>query len=174
MAPGHDLPPQRSKAFHHHGPLLRYGRPRTSSGDECCLTLRNSLHVPEAAGNSELQIPQEGGRYVVLDDGWRLHHCRFIPLCFFLSLTRRPSYICPHSAFLPTIAVPGNEEDYPRMSTGPSFAFKGRPGCGYGGMSLWMTRAILPSSPGWFFCSLHFNVGVSGGCFSRRPPWQNA
>lgn len=92
----------------------------------------------------------------------------FVSFC----LTQRPSYICPHSAFLPTIAVPGNEEDYPRMSTGPSFAFKGRPGCGYGGMSLWMTRAILPSSPGWFFCSLHFNVGVSGGCFSRWPPWK--
>ena len=84
--------------------------------------------------------------------------------------TTRPSYICPLSAFLPTKAVPGNEEDYPRMSTGPSFAFKGRSGCGYGGMSLWMTRAVPLSSPGWFFCSLHFNFRALESCCCSCPP----
>ena len=33
-----------------------------------------------------------------------------------------PHIICPHSAIHPTIAVPGDEEDYPCTSTGPSFA----------------------------------------------------
>jgi len=32
------------------------------------------------------------------------------------------SHICPHSAMLPTIAVPGDEEDYPCTSAGPTFA----------------------------------------------------
>jgi hypothetical protein len=33
-----------------------------------------------------------------------------------------PHIICPHSAIPPTIAVPGDEEDYPCTSAGPSFA----------------------------------------------------
>ena len=36
--------------------------------------------------------------------------------------TTYTSYICPHSAVLPTIAVPGNEEEYPRISADPPFA----------------------------------------------------
>ena len=46
-------------------------------------------------------------------------------LCFqFLSLFIQPPprIICPCSALLPTITVPGNEEDYPCISAGPSFA----------------------------------------------------
>ncbi|RDW89544.1 derlin-1 [Coleophoma cylindrospora] len=33
-----------------------------------------------------------------------------------------PHIICPRSAIFPTIAVPGDEEDYPHTSAGPSFA----------------------------------------------------
>ena len=51
-------------------------------------------------------------------------------LCTSTTWKRHPSYICPHSAFPPTIAVPGNEGDYPRMSTGPSFAFRVGRGAG--------------------------------------------
>ena len=44
----------------------------------------------------------------------------FSPLVRFISLA--PHIICPHSAIPPTTAVPGDEEDYPCTSAGPSFA----------------------------------------------------
>jgi hypothetical protein len=37
-----------------------------------------------------------------------------------------PHIICPHSAILTAIAVPGDEEDYPCTSTGPSFAYQSK------------------------------------------------
>jgi hypothetical protein len=40
----------------------------------------------------------------------------------FASFSLAPHIICPHSAISPTIAVPGDEEDYPCTSAGPSFA----------------------------------------------------
>jgi hypothetical protein len=42
------------------------------------------------------------------------------PLVRCISLA--PHIICPHSAIPPTTAVPGDEEDYPCTSAGPSFA----------------------------------------------------
>ena len=47
---------------------------------------------------------------------------RFCSFRFLSFLLFAPHIICPHSAILPTIAVPGDEEDYPCTSTGPSFA----------------------------------------------------
>jgi hypothetical protein len=41
---------------------------------------------------------------------------------WFAFISLAPHIICPHSAILPTIAVPGDEEDYPCTSAGPSFA----------------------------------------------------
>ena len=40
----------------------------------------------------------------------------------FSSVSLAPHIICPHSAIHPTIAVPGDEEDCPCTSAGPSFA----------------------------------------------------
>ena len=37
-----------------------------------------------------------------------------------------PHIICPRSALLPTIAVPGDEEDCPCTSVGPSFAIQSK------------------------------------------------
>jgi Derlin-2/3 len=41
---------------------------------------------------------------------------------YFTSFSLAPHIICPHSAIPPTIAVPGDEEDYPCTLAGPSFA----------------------------------------------------
>lgn len=69
----------------------------------------------------------------------RLHYIFNFPSSTTLNISAR-IVLC-----LPTIAVPGIEEDYPCTFGLPSFANtkKGRSRCGHGGMSLWMARVTL-------------------------------
>jgi hypothetical protein len=61
---------------------------------------------------------------------------------------------------LPTIAVPGIEEDCPCASAGPSFAYLKRvsPGRGHGGMSLMDDSCNSLCLLGWLSCSLHLSA----------------
>jgi hypothetical protein len=69
-----------------------------------------------------------------------------------------PHIICPHSAILTAIAVPGDEEDYPCTSTGPSFAYQSKD-----------QFAVLA----WWEVPLRKLVSIpllhSGGCDSLHP-----